>query len=92
MSKILVIEDEATIRRVLIKILTEENDAYQYRGAVPLQSRETHGHRSGQDAQGHFEAVQRRQRDEVEGGEKEVPEDDGPHDVADQVVRRATEQ
>ncbi|WP_283637024.1 sigma-54-dependent transcriptional regulator [Aquaticitalea lipolytica] len=29
MSKILVIEDEATIRRVLIKILTEENDAYQ---------------------------------------------------------------
>ncbi|MCK7591550.1 sigma-54 dependent transcriptional regulator [Subsaxibacter sp. CAU 1640] len=28
MPKILVIEDEATIRRVLIKILTEENDAY----------------------------------------------------------------
>ncbi|MGJ8592480.1 MAG: sigma-54-dependent transcriptional regulator [Aquaticitalea sp.] len=29
MSKILIIEDEATIRRVLIKILTEENDAYE---------------------------------------------------------------
>src|SRR5690606_21676676 len=29
MSKILVIEDEATIRRVLIKILTEENDTYE---------------------------------------------------------------
>jgi two-component system nitrogen regulation response regulator NtrX len=29
MSKILVIEDEAAIRRVLVKILTEENDAYQ---------------------------------------------------------------
>lgn len=29
MSKILVIEDEASIRRVLIKILTEENEAYQ---------------------------------------------------------------
>lgn len=28
MSKILVIEDEAAIRRVLVKILTEENDAY----------------------------------------------------------------
>lgn len=29
MSKILVIEDEAAIRRVLVKILTEENDAYK---------------------------------------------------------------
>jgi len=29
MSKILVIEDEATIRRVLVKILSEENNAYQ---------------------------------------------------------------
>ncbi len=29
MSKILVIEDEASIRRVLVKILTEENNAYQ---------------------------------------------------------------
>ena len=29
MSKILVIEDEAAIRRVLVKILTEENDQYQ---------------------------------------------------------------
>ncbi|WP_088341765.1 sigma-54-dependent transcriptional regulator [Robiginitalea sediminis] len=29
MSKILVIEDEAAIRRVLVKILAEENDAYQ---------------------------------------------------------------
>lgn len=29
MSKILIIEDEAAIRRVLVKILTEENDAYQ---------------------------------------------------------------
>jgi len=28
MSRILIIEDEASIRRVLIKILTEENDAY----------------------------------------------------------------
>ena len=28
MSKILVIEDEAAIRRVLVKILSEENDAY----------------------------------------------------------------
>ncbi|HMB64102.1 MAG TPA: sigma-54 dependent transcriptional regulator [Eudoraea sp.] len=28
MSKILVIEDESAIRRVLVKILTEENDAY----------------------------------------------------------------
>ncbi|HWR94474.1 MAG TPA: sigma-54 dependent transcriptional regulator [Flavobacterium sp.] len=29
MSKILIIEDEAAIRRVLMKILSEENDAYQ---------------------------------------------------------------
>lgn len=29
MSKILVIEDEATIRRVLVKILSEENEKYQ---------------------------------------------------------------
>ncbi|MEM7186834.1 MAG: sigma-54 dependent transcriptional regulator [Bacteroidota bacterium] len=29
MSKILIVEDEAAIRRVLVKILTEENDAYQ---------------------------------------------------------------
>ena len=29
MSKILIIEDEAAIRRVLVKILTEENKAYQ---------------------------------------------------------------
>lgn len=29
MSKILVIEDEAAIRRVLVKILSEENDAYR---------------------------------------------------------------
>jgi two-component system nitrogen regulation response regulator NtrX len=29
MSKILIIEDEAAIRRVLVKILSEENDAYQ---------------------------------------------------------------
>ena len=29
MSKILVIEDEAAIRRVLIKILSEENESYQ---------------------------------------------------------------
>lgn len=29
MSKILVIEDEAAIRRVLVKILTEENDQYE---------------------------------------------------------------
>ena len=29
MSKILIIEDEATIRRVLVKILTEENSQYQ---------------------------------------------------------------
>ena len=29
MSKILVIEDEAAIRRVLVKILSEENDTYK---------------------------------------------------------------
>ena len=29
MPKILVIEDEAAIRRVLVKILSEENDSYQ---------------------------------------------------------------
>ena len=29
MSKILIIEDEASIRRVLVKILTEENAQYQ---------------------------------------------------------------
>ena len=29
MSKILVIEDEAAIRRVLVKILSEENDTYE---------------------------------------------------------------
>jgi DNA-binding NtrC family response regulator len=29
MSKILIIEDEASIRRVLTKILSEENDTYQ---------------------------------------------------------------
>jgi two-component system nitrogen regulation response regulator NtrX len=29
MSRILIIEDEAAIRRVLVKILSEENDAYQ---------------------------------------------------------------
>ena len=29
MPKILVIEDEAAIRRVLIKILSEENDKYE---------------------------------------------------------------
>ncbi|HEY1196441.1 sigma-54 dependent transcriptional regulator [Flavobacterium sp.] len=29
MSKILIIEDEAAIRRVLVKILSEENDSYQ---------------------------------------------------------------
>ena len=29
MSKILVIEDEAAIRRVLVKILSEENEAYK---------------------------------------------------------------
>ena len=34
MSKILVIEDEAAIRRVLVKIIGEENDAYQLEEAV----------------------------------------------------------
>ena len=29
MSKILVIEDEAAIRRVLVKILSEESDSYE---------------------------------------------------------------
>ena len=29
MSKILIIEDEAAIRRVLVKILSEENDTYK---------------------------------------------------------------
>ena len=29
MSRILIIEDEASIRRVLTKILSEENDSYQ---------------------------------------------------------------
>ena len=29
MPKILIIEDEAAIRRVLVKILSEENDTYQ---------------------------------------------------------------
>jgi len=29
MSKILIIEDEASIRRVLTKILSEENDSYK---------------------------------------------------------------
>jgi CheY-like chemotaxis protein len=29
MSKILIIEDEAAIRRVLTKILSEENDTYK---------------------------------------------------------------
>ena len=29
MQKILVIEDEAAIRRVLVKILSEENDKYE---------------------------------------------------------------
>jgi DNA-binding NtrC family response regulator len=33
MSKILIIEDEASIRRVLTKILTEENDTYQVEDA-----------------------------------------------------------
>lgn len=33
MSKILVIEDESAIRRVLVKILTEENDAYEVQEA-----------------------------------------------------------
>ena len=31
MPKILIIEDEAAIRRVLVKILSEENDTYQVR-------------------------------------------------------------
>lgn len=34
MSKILVIEDEAAIRRVLVKILSEENEAYQLEEAA----------------------------------------------------------
>ena len=29
MPKILIIEDEAAIRRVLVKILSEENDTYE---------------------------------------------------------------
>ena len=29
MSKILIVEDEAAIRRVLKKIISEENDTYQ---------------------------------------------------------------
>ena len=29
MSKILVVEDESAIRRVLVKILSEENETYQ---------------------------------------------------------------
>ena len=33
MPKILIIEDEAAIRRVLIKILTEENEAYEVKEA-----------------------------------------------------------
>ncbi|TNF74583.1 MAG: response regulator, partial [Bacteroidetes bacterium] len=33
MSKILVIEDEAAIRRVLVKILNEENDKYEIQEA-----------------------------------------------------------
>ena len=33
MSKILIIEDEAAIRRVLVKILSEENDSYQVEDA-----------------------------------------------------------
>lgn len=41
MSKILIIEDEAAIRRVLVKILSEENDTYQVEeaedGAVGLE-------------------------------------------------------
>jgi len=32
MPKILIIEDEASIRRVLVKILSEENDSYQVEG------------------------------------------------------------
>ena len=34
MSKILIIEDEEAIRRVLIKILSEENPSYQVFEAV----------------------------------------------------------
>lgn len=34
MSKILIVEDEATIRRVLVKILLEENEAYQIDEAI----------------------------------------------------------
>jgi len=34
MPKILIVEDEAAIRRVLVKILSEENDAYQVEEAV----------------------------------------------------------
>ena len=34
MSKILIIEDEASIRRVLTKILSEENDTYQVEEAA----------------------------------------------------------
>ena len=34
MSKILIIEDEAAIRRVLVKIISEENDSYQVEEAV----------------------------------------------------------
>jgi len=34
MSKILIVEDEAAIRRVLTKILTEENDTYQVSEAI----------------------------------------------------------
>ena len=33
MSKILVIEDEAAIRRVLVKILSEESKSYQVEAA-----------------------------------------------------------
>ena len=33
MSSILVIEDEAAIRRVLVKILTEESESYQVQEA-----------------------------------------------------------
>jgi CheY-like chemotaxis protein len=33
MPKILIIEDEAAIRRVLTKILSEENDSYQVEDA-----------------------------------------------------------
>lgn len=45
MSKILIIEDEAAIRRVLVKILSEENDTYQVDeaedGAVGLEKIKT---------------------------------------------------